>query len=65
MKKSYISPELVIVQLAPTKVIAWSDSELWKQDGKLKVDEDKEIGAANIEVKGFTNNLSNIWDEEW
>ena len=65
MKKSYISPELVTVQLAPTKVIAWSDAKMWSEEDKLKLDEGKEIGAANIEVKGFTNNLSSIWDDEW
>ena len=64
MKKTYSSPELVIVKLSPSTAVHQSGS-LWSAEDKLKVDEGKEIGAANIEVKGFTNNLSNIWDDEW
>lgn len=64
MKKTYISPELVIVQLSSRTAILQAGS-LWTMEDKLKLDEGKEIGAANVDVKGFDNQLSNIWDNEW
>ena len=63
MKKSYISPELVIVKLAPSTAIL-SLSTKWSVDDSLKLDEGKEIGAANVEVKEVFSDI-NLWDDEW
>ena len=64
MKKSYISPELVIVKLAPSKsILLLSKGDEWSIDDAIIPDDP--IDPGKVEVKGFTNNLSNIWDEEW
>ena len=63
MKKTYISPELLIVKLAPSTAILGL-SNRWSLDDSLKLDEDKEIGAANVEVKEVFSDI-NLWDNEW
>lgn len=66
MKKSYISPELIIVKLAPSSsILILSKGDLWSVDDAIVPDPNEEIDAGSVQTKGFTNNISNIWDEEW
>lgn len=56
MKKTYISPSLLVVRIAMPRPLAASIPDAALGDGY--VDADK------MEVKGVTSDV-NLWDEEW
>lgn len=59
MKKTYIFPEILAVELRTKHMIAQSLGINWD-------DEDDIITNANqILVKGSTTTDINLWDEEW
>ena len=54
MKKTYISPSIVVVRLAMTQPLATSDPKL--DPNATPID------GATIDVKGFNGSF---WDDEW
>jgi hypothetical protein len=58
MKKTYISPALLVVQLTSRTTILEASAPSVGLDGSLSVD------AGSVDTKGFSGN-SSVWDEEW
>ena len=57
MKKTYISPNMLVVQLAVTQHLAVSN---------LSVDRTQTLdSSSDILVKESTSGDVNLWDEEW
>ena len=56
VKKTYINPEIIVVRLMPTTVLAASDPN-------VTVSTEGSVNAASVETKGVSN--VNVWDEEW
>ena len=57
MKKTYISPETLMVHLAPTKVLMFSNPN-------ANVDtSDPGKAPGDFETKGISD--VNVWDNEW
>ena len=61
MKKSYISPESLIVELRTKNMVA----QMITQSLRMNWDEDVIDDANDILVKGYNTTNINIWDEEW
>ena len=57
MKKTYISPSMVVVRLAMTRPLAASDPTATLDPNATP------INGATIDVKGFNGVI--IWDDEW
>ena len=57
MKKTYISPETIVVRLMPVTIIATS---LPKSDDEVETELTKEHYSDNSSAGG-----KNVWDEEW
>ena len=57
MKKTYISPELLIVQLRPATAI------LTVSDPDVGITSSEFVNAASVDAKGITD--VNVWDDEW
>jgi hypothetical protein len=59
MKKSYINPAIVIINVAPTTPLAASTPG-------LTVDWEGNVDAANVEVKGYNGRAGSVdWDDDW
>ena len=54
MKKTYISPSMVVVRLAMTQPLASSPT--------AGLNPNQSVNAGDIEVKGFNGSF---WDDEW
>ena len=61
MKKSYISPESLVVELRTKNMVA----QMMTQSLRMNWDEDVIDDANDILVKGYNTTNINIWDEEW
>ena len=61
MKKSYISPESLVVELRTKNMVA----QMITQSLRMNWDEDVIDDANDILVKGYNTTNINIWDEEW
>ena len=58
MKKTYINPEIIVVRLMPTTVLAESTPQV-----TVSTDSSNSVDAGSVETKGVSN--VNVWDEEW
>ena len=59
MKKSYINPAIVIINVAPTTPLAASTPG-------LTVDWEHNVDAADVEVKGYNGRAGSVdWDDDW
>ena len=58
MKKTYINPSMMVVRLAMTRPLAFSDPNV------LADPLADPINAGNVEVKDYITDV-NIWDNEW
>jgi len=59
MKKSYINPAIVIINVAPTTPLAASTPG-------LTVDWEDNVDAASVEVKGYNGRAGSVdWDDDW
>ena len=56
VKKTYINPEIIVVRLMPTTVLAASDPN-------VTVNTAGDVDADKVETKSVSN--VNVWDEEW
>ena len=61
MKKTYISPESLVVELRTKNMVA----QMITQSLRMNWDEDVIDDANDILVKGYNTTNINIWDEEW
>ena len=60
MKKSYINPAIVIINVAPTTAL------LSTSDPHLSVDWEDNVDAANVEVKSYSGRAGSVdWDDDW
>ena len=59
MKKTYINPSMMVVRLAMTRPLAFSDPSL-----TIDFDSASAIDAGAVEVKDYITDV-NIWDNEW
>ena len=55
MKKTYIIPEMLSVQLGTCKMMAESPN--------ITIDDDDSVDAGGVQTKEITD--VNVWDEEW
>jgi len=51
MKKTYISPNMVVVKLAMTQPLA------------VSLDPNQSVDAGSVQVRGYNGVI--IWDDEW
>lgn len=58
MKKTYISPELLVVQLTSRATILQASAP------GVSLSLSGDVDAASVDTKGFSGN-SSVWDEEW
>ena len=59
MKKSYITPATVVVNIAPT-------TTLLNSSPFLRVDWEDEVEAGDVEVKGYSGRAGSVdWDDDW
>ena len=59
MKKSYITPATVVINVAPTTVLAASKPG-------VSVNWDEEVEAGDVEVKGYSGCAGSVdWDDDW
>lgn len=57
MKKTYINPETIVVQLMPTTAM------LQASNPNVQVSTSGSVDAASVDTKGVSD--VNVWDEEW
>ena len=61
MKKTYIQPEILAIELQQCQVIAASDAKATGTAGLDEGGSSDGLQAGEDRVKGSTN----VWDEEW
>jgi len=57
MKKTYITPELVITDIKVCQMIAQSPT--------VRINRDASVNAADIGVKSNRSSSYNVWDDDW
>lgn len=59
MKKSYINPATVVINIAPTTVLAASKPG-------VTINWDETVDAGSVEVKGYNGRSGSVdWDDDW
>ena len=61
VKKTYINPEIIVVRLMPTTVLAASPLNVANSGDTTELNQTSAPDGADALVKGSKN----IWDEEW